>query len=137
MADRSGEIKETGCKILSSVQMRKRPLLVTLISCLFIAAGSMGIIYHAAELKEILTDTAVIGIFIVRLMAIIGGVFAWRGDQLGSMAVGDVDFLPRSHQFFSHTGRTGHTPRCNGYYNTCLILFKKQCLFWKEEKWPD
>jgi len=59
--------------------MNKRSLSVTLISCLFIAAGTMGIIYHAAELKQIATNHEVIWILIIRLLAIVGGVFALRG----------------------------------------------------------
>jgi hypothetical protein len=59
--------------------MNKRPIAVTLISFLFIAAGAMGIIYHAAELKEIATNPEVILILAVRVLAIVGGVFALRG----------------------------------------------------------
>jgi len=61
--------------------MNKRPLTVTLISCLFIAAGAMGIIYHAAELKQITTNPEVIWILVVRLLAIVGGIFALRSDN--------------------------------------------------------
>ena len=59
--------------------MNKRPLTVILISCLFMAAGTMGIIYHAADLKQIATNPEVIWIFALRLLAIVGGVFALRG----------------------------------------------------------
>jgi hypothetical protein len=57
----------------------KRPLSVTLISYLFILAGAAGIFYHASELKEIATRREVIWVLVVRLLAIIGGVFALRG----------------------------------------------------------
>jgi hypothetical protein len=57
----------------------KRPLPVTLISYLFIVAGTTGIIYHSDELKEILKQQEVIWIFTVRFLAIIGGVFMLRG----------------------------------------------------------
>jgi hypothetical protein len=59
--------------------MNKRPLFVTLISCLFIVAGAMGIVYHASELKDIVTNPEVIWVLVVRLAAIVGGVFALRG----------------------------------------------------------
>jgi len=59
--------------------MNKRPLSVTLISCLFIAAGAMGITYHAAELKHITTNPEMILVLVVRLLAIVGGLFALRG----------------------------------------------------------
>ena len=58
--------------------MNKRPVSVTLISFLFIAAGTMGIIYHAGELKEIAINPEVIWVLVVRLLAIVGGVFALR-----------------------------------------------------------
>jgi hypothetical protein len=59
--------------------MSKRPLSVTLISCLFIAAGAMGIIYHAAEFQQMSTDPGVIWVLLVRLLAIVGGIYAMRG----------------------------------------------------------
>lgn len=55
--------------------MNKRPLSVTLISCLFIGAGTMGIIYHAAELNEAASNPEMIGVLTVRLLAIVGGIF--------------------------------------------------------------
>lgn len=58
--------------------MKHRPLSVTLISYLFIAAGAMGIIYHASELKNVATPEVSLVLF-VRLLAIIGGIFTLRG----------------------------------------------------------
>jgi hypothetical protein len=57
----------------------KRPLSVTLISYLFIVSGLVGIIYHASELKEIATRREVIWVLSVRLLAIVGGIYALRG----------------------------------------------------------
>ena len=57
----------------------KRPLSVTLISYLFIIAGAAGIIYHASELREIATHREVIWVLTVRLLAIVGGLYALRG----------------------------------------------------------
>ena len=54
------------------------PLSVTLISCLFIAAGIIGIIYHASELKDLATPEVSLVLF-VRMLAIIGGIFTLRG----------------------------------------------------------
>ena len=58
--------------------MKQRPLSVTLIGYLFIAAGVMGIIYHAAELKDVATPEGGLVLF-VRVLAIIGGIFTLRG----------------------------------------------------------
>ena len=59
----------------------KRPLSVTLISCLFIVAGIAGIIYHASEWKDVAHEPEVILTFVVRLLAIVGGAFALRGSN--------------------------------------------------------
>jgi hypothetical protein len=59
--------------------MLKRPLTVTIISCVFIAAGTIGIIHHAAELKQIASNPEGIWILVVRLLAIVGGIFSLRG----------------------------------------------------------
>ena len=57
----------------------KRPLSVILISLLFIGSGTVGIIYHAPELKNITTEQEVIWILLLRLLAIVGGVFILQG----------------------------------------------------------
>ena len=59
--------------------MNKRPLSVTVIGCIFIAAGVIGLAYHAPEFNtlhpfpyEIVWGAS------VRLLAILGGVFVLR-----------------------------------------------------------
>jgi hypothetical protein len=59
--------------------MTQRPLAVTLVSCAFILSGTIGILYHAPELKDITTDVAIVWVLFVRLLAIVGGVYALRG----------------------------------------------------------
>jgi len=56
----------------------KRPLSVTLIAWLFIVAGSVGLVYHAAEIKTA-RAVEVIPILLIRLLAIVCGVFMLRG----------------------------------------------------------
>jgi hypothetical protein len=58
--------------------MKRRPLSVTLISYLFIAAGVVGIIYHASELKDLATPEVSL-VLLVRMLAIIAGIFTLRG----------------------------------------------------------
>ena len=55
----------------------KRPLAVTLIAWLFIAAGSIGIAYHANEFRTV--DADLVWTLAIRLLAIVGGVYALRG----------------------------------------------------------
>jgi len=57
----------------------KRPFSVTLIGYLFMVAGAAGIIYHVSELSEIATQPNVIWVLVVRLLAIVSGLFALRG----------------------------------------------------------
>jgi hypothetical protein len=60
-------------------RMKPRPLSITLISYLFMAAGAMGVIYHASELKEIFTRPEEGWVLFVRILAIVGGAFTLRG----------------------------------------------------------
>jgi hypothetical protein len=59
--------------------LMKRPFSITLISIVYIVAGISGIIYHAAELKNLIADPGVSWVFTVRLAAVVGGWFALRG----------------------------------------------------------
>ena len=57
-----------------------RPVSVTAIAWLFIAAGSIGLVYHASELDTQGTlDYDVALVLVVRMLAIIAGVFMLRG----------------------------------------------------------
>jgi hypothetical protein len=56
--------------------MTSRSLPIVIFSCLFVTAGVVGIIYHAADLTELGASVEVIWVLIVRLLAIVGGVFA-------------------------------------------------------------
>jgi len=57
----------------------KRPLSVTIMSFVYILAGASGIIYHAPELMNIFSQSDQAWVLVIRLLAIIGGVFALRG----------------------------------------------------------
>lgn len=56
----------------------KRPWSVTLIGILFILSGTVGIIYHAPELKQLWDNPGIILVFVVRALAIVGGVYTLR-----------------------------------------------------------
>lgn len=60
----------------------RRPLLVTLVSWLFIIAGSVGFIYHSKEVIDSgeLSIESLLVLF-VRLAAIIGGMFTLKGEN--------------------------------------------------------
>lgn len=58
--------------------MTNRLLPITIFSGLFIVAGLVGIVYHSSDLKEIGASTEVLWVLFVRLLAIVGGVFAIR-----------------------------------------------------------
>lgn len=58
----------------------KRPLTVTLISALYIVTGIVAIIYHAREWAASLQGDDLLA-FVIRVLAIVGGVFALRGQN--------------------------------------------------------
>lgn len=55
----------------------RRPLSITLVAVLFIAAGLTGVIYHASEFN--LRSPRYLWILVVRLLPIVGGVHLLRG----------------------------------------------------------
>jgi hypothetical protein len=60
--------------------MRKRPLSITLIGWIFVAAGVIGLAYHATEFKaERPFDSDFLWVCFVRLLAMVGGAFVLRG----------------------------------------------------------
>ena len=60
--------------------MNKRPRSITVISWIFLAAGVLGLAYHATEFKAPLEYDLVLACF-VRLLAILAGVFMLRGSN--------------------------------------------------------
>ena len=60
--------------------MKKRPLSVMIIGWLFVAAGTVGLAYHANEFKaSVPFQYDVVWVCLVRLIAIVCGVFMLRG----------------------------------------------------------
>ena len=60
--------------------MTKRPLLVTIVAWLYIAMGAIGFVYHAAEFRTGgVFQYDVFWIELVRLLAVVCGVFMLRG----------------------------------------------------------
>ena len=64
----------------------KRPFSVTVIAWLFIAAGTVGLIYHAAEFRTARVSE-VIPICLIRLLALVCGVFMLRGHNWARWAL--------------------------------------------------
>jgi hypothetical protein len=60
--------------------MNKRSVSVTVIGCIFIAAGVVGLVYHAGEIRTSRPSEYALVCF-VRLLAIVGGVFLLRGRK--------------------------------------------------------
>jgi hypothetical protein len=56
----------------------KRPLPVTILGCLFIVVGLVGFVYHLSERP---LDHWVVLISIVRIIAVVGGVFLLMGQN--------------------------------------------------------
>ena len=63
-----------------TMRMNKRPLSVTVVSWIFIAAGVVGLTYHATQFKALRPfDYELLGICFIRLLAILCGAFMLRG----------------------------------------------------------
>lgn len=62
--------------------MNKRPLPVTVIGCLYAAAGAMALAYHWTEFKPRHPFSYdIVWISLVRLIAIVSGVYILRGSN--------------------------------------------------------
>ena len=61
--------------------MRRRPVSVTVVGWLFIAAGVIGLAYHAGDFTQRPFRSDVVWVALVRLLAVIGGVFLLRGHN--------------------------------------------------------
>jgi len=60
--------------------MNKRPLSITVISWLFVAAGTIGLAYHATEfMGQRPFEYDLVWVLFVRILAILCGVFILRG----------------------------------------------------------
>src|SRR4051812_42969938 len=63
-------------------KMNKRPLSIALIAALFLVAGAVGLAYHATEIKASdLFRADLILALLVRLLAVIGAIYLWRGKN--------------------------------------------------------
>lgn len=56
----------------------KRPLTVTILGCLFIAVGLIGLLYHITERPP---DGWIVLISFVRILAVVGGIFLIKGHN--------------------------------------------------------
>jgi len=60
--------------------MKKRPLTVLIVSCLFVAAGALGLVHHLADLKiSKPVESELVWISVVNLLAIVSGIFMLLG----------------------------------------------------------
>lgn len=62
--------------------MAKRPISVTIVSLVLIAAGVAGIAYHSTDLKAFQSvQFDMLGILLIRILAVIAGVFMLFGHN--------------------------------------------------------
>lgn len=81
--NRDAFMQRGGKAILVLVRpMKKRPLSITIISWLFLAAGIIGFAYHVTEFKaQRPFENDAVWVCLVRLLAILGGAFMLRGSN--------------------------------------------------------
>ena len=62
--------------------MKKRPLSVAILGCIFIATGAIGLVHHLSELKASQPfQNEIVWTSVVSLIAIISGSFMLRGNN--------------------------------------------------------
>jgi hypothetical protein len=61
------------------ITMPTRPISVTIISWLLIAAGALGLVYHLMDFRTAPFQVEIIWISLVRVLAIAAGIFMLRG----------------------------------------------------------
>ena len=61
--------------------MNPRPLPVTVIGCLLIVTGAIGLAYHLTEFQAQPFPTELVWISLVRLIAVVCGVYLLRGSN--------------------------------------------------------
>lgn len=59
----------------------QRPLSVTIIGIVYILAGAMGLVYHATEFRTHPFPWGLLGIELVRVLAIVAGAYMLRGQN--------------------------------------------------------
>lgn len=74
--------------------MRKRPLAVTVLACVLLASGVVGLVYHASELRIWQPfPYGALGVELVRVLAIVCGVFLLKGRNWARwLAMGWIGF---------------------------------------------
>jgi hypothetical protein len=105
--------------------MVRRPLAVTILACIYIAAGTIGFVYHLREFRAappILWGLA--GVEIVRLLAIVAGVFLLRGRNWARwLAIGWIVFHAIVSAFHTASQFAVHAVFCAVF---AWILFRHE-----------
>ena len=69
-----------GCLLHVQKVMKKRPVAVLIVGCLFIATGALSLAYHLTDFKiSKPVESELVWISLVRLLAIVSGVFMLLG----------------------------------------------------------
>jgi hypothetical protein len=90
--------------------MSPRPLAVTIIGWVFIAAGSVGFAYHGTELhfRDPLGNDALL-LCGIRLLAVLGGAFLLRGRNWARwLLLSWIAYHLGLSAFHTHTGLAAH-----------------------------
>ena len=108
----------------------KRPLSVTILGCLFIFAGSAGLIYHLSDRP---LEPGIVLISLVRILAIVGGVFlllghgwarwlliAWLAFHVGISALNSVSQTMAHLVLLIAVGYFLLTPPASKYFQRSL-----------------
>ena len=88
--------------------MHRRPLLVTIVGCVFIAAGAIGFFYHLGEVRTTGAFPAMVWVELVRLIAVLAGAFVLRGRNWARwLAIAWIEYF--SHKIEMKTEKDEET----------------------------
>jgi len=100
--------------------MNKRPIYVTVLGYVLIAAGAVGIAYHFMEFKSTPASEYLL-ILVVRLIAIVAGVFVLHGkDWARWLSIAWIAFHLGISIFHTKEGIAVHTAVLIAF---CVLLF--------------
>ena len=90
--------------------MNNRPLSVTIIGCVYIVTEAVGFAYHFTEFKaQHPFQYDIVWVELLRLLAILCGVYVLGGHKLGALACARLDRLPRDPERLPHAVPVGNS----------------------------
>jgi hypothetical protein len=114
--------------------MERRPLSVSAVSLLLIAAGTVGLLYHFKELNpQHPFENSAVWLELVRLLAVVAGVFMLRGQNWARwLAIAWIAFHVVVGALHSFGQFAFHAVLCTGF--TYILLRRPEAEYFRAPK---